>query len=130
MTKASLFGFNPPFIGGSEKVLSRQVDDRLIKNDVLQLLLTVPGERVHRPDFGVNLRNFVFEQLTSTDLDMLNLEISDKLARYEQRINVLSLVLEPDEENSGLVINLVFSLVSDPRKKINITKFIAGIQNG
>jgi hypothetical protein len=50
------FGFNPPFIGGQQKVMSRQEDLRLIKNDLLQLLLTVPGERVHRPTFGSPIR--------------------------------------------------------------------------
>lgn len=128
--KAILYGFNPPFIGGPEKVMSRQEDDKLIKNDVLQLLLTVPGERVHRPDWGVNLRNFVFEQLDSGDLLSLRQEILDKIARYEQRIIVISLDLIPDEENNGLTIQLVFSLVTDPRKRIDVVKFIAGVQNG
>lgn len=130
MTKAKLFGFNPPFIGGPEKVLSRQVDDKLIRNDILQLLMTVPGERVHRPNWGVNLRSFVFEQLTEADISSLRLEILEKIAVYETRINVLSLGLIPDEDNAGLVVQLVFSLVSDPRKKINVTKFFAGVQNG
>lgn len=130
MTKALLYGFNPPFIGGPEKVMSRQEDDKLIRNDVLQLLLTVPGERVHRPNWGVNLRNFVFEQLDAGDIVTLRQEILDKIASYEQRITVISLDLYPDEENNGLTIQLVFSLVTDPRKRIDVVKFIAGVQNG
>ena len=130
MRKANLYGFNPPFIGGPEKVMSRQEDDKLIKNDILQLLLTVPGERVHRPNWGVNLRNFVFEQLTDTDLMILKDEVIEKIATYEQRIIVRSLVIEPDEVNLGITVQLVFSLVTDPRKTINLVKFIEGMQDG
>lgn len=130
MTKATIFGFNPPFIGGPEKVMSRQEDDKIIKNDLLQLLMTVPGERVHRPEYGVGLRNFVFEQLTTSDLDILRSEIIEKISIYEPRVNILSLKLIPDEENNGVVVELIFSLVSDPATRIDIVKFFAGASNG
>ena len=56
---ATYFGQNPPFVGGAEKVLSRQEDIRLIKNDILQLIMTSPGERVHRPNFGTAVRETI-----------------------------------------------------------------------
>jgi phage baseplate assembly protein W len=130
MSKALAFGFNPPFFGGQEKVLSRQEDERLIKNDILQLLLTVPGERVHRPNFGVNLRNFVFEALTDQDLLILEQEITAKLRTYEDRVTLENLELIPDENNYGLNVKLVTKLRSDPRIYITVERFFKDLNNG
>lgn len=118
------FGFNPPFVGGQQKYLSRQEDERLIKNDILQLLLTIPGERVMRPDFGVNLRNVVFEQLDDITLDSLRDDIISAINLNEPRINLLSLSLIPDAENNGLTINFAFNLRADPSATLNFEQFI------
>jgi len=82
------FGFNAPFIDGGGRILPRQENERLIKNDLLQLLFTVPGERVMSPDFGVNLRNFPFEQLDEESLASIEQEIRDKIIRFEPRVLV------------------------------------------
>lgn len=127
-TKASFYGFNPPFLGGPQNILSRQEDERLIKNDILQLLLTIPGERVMRPDYGVNLRNFVFENLVSSDLSLLRSHIIEQLGAYEPRVNVTSIDLVPDYDRNGLQIKIVVTLKKDPNKQLSIQQFINGIQ--
>ena len=121
---ATFFGYNPPFFGGSQNVLSRQEDDRLIKNDILQLLLTVPGERVMRPDFGVNLRNFVFEQLTQTDLISLQDSIEEEIAAQEPRVIVNSVELTPNADNNRLKVQIIVTLRKDPKKQLTIEQFI------
>lgn len=127
-SRAIYYGFNPPFIGGSQNVLSRQEDDRLIKNDILQLLLTVPGERVMRPAFGVNLRNFVFENLISSDLSTLKSEIEEKIRIYEPRVDVDYVDLIPDPDTNGLQIKIIVTMKKDPKKQLSIEQFIRGIQ--
>jgi phage baseplate assembly protein W len=121
---ATFYGFNPPFIGGPEGVLSRQEDDRLIKNDLLQLLLTVPGERVNRPDFGVNLRNFVFEDSTPQSLSMLASEVKSAVLRQEPRVNILDLQIISDPDTNQIKISLAFNLKIDPTRVINLEQFL------
>jgi phage baseplate assembly protein W len=121
---ATFYGFNPPFIGGPEGVLSRQEDDRLIKNDLLQLLLTVPGERVNRPDFGVNLRNFVFEDATPQSLSMLASEVKSAVLRQEPRVNILDLQIISDPDTNQIKISLAFNLKIDPTRVINLEQFL------
>lgn len=121
---STYYGFNPPFVGGQAKYFSRQEDERLVKNDILQLLLTIPGERVMRPTFGVNLRNFVFENSTDLDLSNLRSEILESLAREEPRVTVLSLNMTPKNDQNYLVINLVFTLKIDPSNRINFDTLI------
>jgi len=121
---ATFYGFNPPFIGGPEGVMSRQEDERLIKNDLLQLLFTVPGERVNRPDFGVNLRNFVFEDSSPVSLDALANDVRIAVQNQEPRVNILQLNISSDPDTNKIKLNLAFNLISDPTRVINLEQFL------
>lgn len=123
-----LYGFNPPFYGGPNAVLSRQEDEQLLKNDILQLLLTVPGERVFRPAFGTRLRTAVFDQLDNTTLNYLETDIRNAIARYEPRIILKTLRITPDNDNQNRVnIFLEASVVASPGTIITIDTAIAGL---
>lgn len=122
---AVYYGMNPPFFGGAQNILSRQEDERLIKNDILQLLLTIPGERVMRAEFGVNLRNIVFEQFDDR-LISLDSEIRIALARYEPRIIVHDVILESDKDSHKLYVKIVGSLKIDPNRIITVETFVNG----
>lgn len=124
-TKSVYYGFNPPFIGGSQNILSRQEDDRLIRNDILQLLLTVPGERVMRPTFGVELRSFVFEQATDVDISVLQSNIARAITEHEQRVTVEAVDIERDDERNGINIKVVVRLKKDLRKVLTVEHFLA-----
>lgn len=124
--KAMFYGFNPPFIGGSQKVMSRQEDEKLIKNDILQLLLTVPGERVMRPDFGVDLRNFVFENGDDDALEALRSRIAVQVEQNDRRVRVVRLDLEKNEQFNAIKIKLVVNLKNNPKGEILIETLLRG----
>jgi len=112
------FGYGPPFVGGQEAVMSRQVDDRLIKNDLLQLLLTAFGERVMRPSFGTPIRTTVFENLTASQLAALQDQITQIITEYEPRVVVASVKVEMTDTNT-LTIKVYGSLNLDINSIIN-----------
>jgi phage baseplate assembly protein W len=129
--KANYYGFNPPFFGGAAGVLSRQENEKLIKNDILQLLLTLPGERVMMPGFGTQLRAVIFEQLDQVTLDILNVGILGAIGQYEPRIKVESLQIKPDFDRHGVTVRLAFSLYTQPTDIISLDTFISnGDNNG
>lgn len=107
------FGPNFPFVTNTS-VFGRQSGERIIKNDLLQLLLTIPGERVGRPTFGTALRSFTFEQLTSNDIYDLKNNIKYSIAKFEPRVSVEELLLDPDPDENLLRIRLVVSLKDNP----------------
>lgn len=108
---AIYFGFNPPFLSAVQTgvntsatspepnkyggLMPRQEDIRLVKNDVLQLLLTVPGERVQRPGFGTRLRSTVFEPMTDETLDDLRSSILYAIKQNEPRLINVDVQLTP-----------------------------------
>lgn len=119
---AVYFGFNPPFIGGPENVLSRQEDDQIIKNDLMQLIMTVPGERVHRPSFGTPLRSFLFEQATQVDLDILRSQMIEAITANEERVRIEHLELIQQGDGHTIKFQLTVSLIKDPKRQIALSR--------
>jgi phage baseplate assembly protein W len=119
---AKYFGYNPPFIGGQQNVLSRQEDVQLIRNDLLQLLLTSPGDRVHRPEFGTPIRQMLFENVSPSDLEVLRSDLVGIIQRQEPRIIVQALNIIPQLNSNAFRIHLVAVLRDDPRVNISIDR--------
>jgi phage baseplate assembly protein W len=100
----SYYGYNAPFVGGKQGFLSQQVDEQLIRNDLLQLLLTAPGERVMRPDFGAGIRPFLFEGIDNASVLALQENIKQTIEQYENRVNVSSVTIAADPDNNLIKI--------------------------
>ena len=68
-----------------------------VKSNLINVLLTEPGERVNLPDFGVGLKNLLFE----TTIDTANLEarIDNQVQIYIPEITLISAETDfsPDE---------------------------------
>jgi len=109
-------GFNPPIFGGQQNILSRQSGERLIKNDLLQLLLTSPGERVMRPDFGTIIKESLFEPIDSVTLRDIEKDVNNKIRTFEPRVSATANVALDADNNtlritvSGIVLERPNSL--------------------
>jgi len=57
--------------------------DDAIKSDLIHLLLTTPGGRLYLPEFGTNLRKFVFEPNDTTLREDIKAEIDQIDAEAE-----------------------------------------------
>jgi len=119
-TQPRFFGFNPPFIGGVQNVMSRQVDERLIKNDLLQLIMTLPGERVYRPGFGTPLRAVVFDTVSDDDLVGLSQEIKTAIEKYEDRVKVDNIACTSKDEGQSITVRVDVSLTNQPLIKYSV----------
>ena len=113
MSVPRFFGFNPPFFGGSQNILSRQEDERLIRNDMLQLLLTAPGERVMRPNFGTIIRSSLFEPMDTLQIDALKANIRAQIVKFESRVLVSDIVITQDIEGNTITIKIFGTFVLD-----------------
>jgi hypothetical protein len=121
---ARYVGYNPPFVGGPQKIMGQQQDTRLIANDVLQNLLILKGELPFRPGYGVNLRNFTFEAMTSNSIDTLRDEIGFQITQNDPRLIVKSLILVPDPDAATLEITVIVGLKEDPDRNIEVKRLI------
>lgn len=73
--------------------------DEDVRQAILIILGTDPGERVMRPDFGAGLSAFVFEPMTPATLESLRRRVQDALIDWEPRIDVEQVLVTavPDE---------------------------------
>ena len=77
--------------------LTKNIKDNT-KQNVKMLFLTAPGERIMFPDYGVGLRNFLFEN--SPELEIRN-RIRSQVQRYlANRITIIELNIEKGRVNS------------------------------
>lgn len=115
---ARYFGFNPPFLVNG-RILDYQEDDRLIKNDLIQLILTSPGERVMRPGFGTNVRKTLFNGITTGSMTSLRSNILEAIAKYEPRVTVNNLVILSNPEENKITIQIEAALNLEQNRELN-----------
>lgn len=70
-----------------------------IRQSILIILETAPGERVMRPNFGCGIHELVFTAVDSTAIQRIRSMVEEALLRFEARIDVLG--VEVDESATG-----------------------------
>lgn len=113
------FGYNFPFYSDTT-VLPQQVNERLIKNDILQLLLTSFGERVKRPSFGTPVRRSSFEPLDDITINRLRNGIEEALAIYEPRVIFKDIIINTTPDNYLMSITVLAALKREPNRVLEI----------
>jgi len=78
-----------------------------IKQNYKNLVLTMPGERVMIPDFGVGLYGFLFENVNDRRMDELMVRITEQTQRYMPMVNLISVDFVTSDEDPTLAFNEV-----------------------
>lgn len=93
-----------------------------IKSNLINLLLTSPGERYHQPNYGVGLREILFEQNTTVNerISTLKSKIDQNISFHLPQVRVEDLnVSTLDKE---LLINITYRVLLDnDTNEISIT---------
>lgn len=106
---AKWYGVNFPFykgntlLGVTSKVAPRQEDARLLKNDLLQGILTSNGERLFRPQFGGNIYNTLWEMNDVVARNELERSISEHIIRFHPAIRLKSVNISDDLVNPNMM---------------------------
>ena len=108
-----------PFVS-SAGILPLQADERLVKNDLLILLQTVPGQRVMRPDFGTPINAYPFEMSDHDSLDNLRNVIVSAIKGNEPRILLRNVIVSESAVANVLNITIVASMTTSPNKLFEI----------
>lgn len=113
------FGYNFPFMT-PDTVLAPQSGLRIIKNDLKQLLLTSPGERVMRPNYGTGIRQFTFEQLTDESIDNIRDEIRRAVFIFEKRVRLTDVLINSVPDRNLIEITVLATLSTDPNIELSV----------
>lgn len=104
-------GVNIPFTGPAVFISNYQTKDA-IKNNLINFFLTNPGERPLNPLFGGGLRAFIFEQITTDNLDFLREDINLKLENYFPNIQVEDLIITGQDDINQITVTLKYSVIN------------------
>jgi phage baseplate assembly protein W len=99
-----------PFrIGSDGRAAAPLSDADQVRDEILQLLLTNPGERLFLPDFGGGVRKLVFEPASDVLLSMVKARITNALARWlGQQLTVEFIDVTFDDATALLEVSLKY----------------------
>ena len=78
-----------------------------VRQNFKNLVLTAPGERVMDPQFGVGLRNFLFEQMNDTLFTKISERIREQIRSYMPFVFVEHITFDTMETQEGIGPNEV-----------------------
>jgi len=81
-----------------------------VKSNLINLLLTEPGERINEPNFGVGLKGLLFEQ--NPDIEILKEKINTQIEFYIPLISLsdVNVNFEDNEYSLYIIISYSFNL--------------------
>jgi phage baseplate assembly protein W len=113
MTGRSFIGSGwrfPVGIAHGEAALAQEEED--VRQAIVLILSTAPGERVMRPDFGCGIHDLVFSLNNNARAGEVRFLVEDSLRRWEPRIDVIEVSAVPDRANARLLIHVDYRLKS------------------
>jgi len=83
-----------------------------IRNNLLNFFLTNKTERYLNNQFGANLRAFIFEQITSNNLNFLKEDIQTLIAQYFTNIRIDSLNINQQPDYNEITVELKYAIIN------------------
>ena len=90
---------------GTVKMVSGEED---IVQSLEIILSTYPAERIMQPDFGCELSQFLFEEISRGTITAIRGIISDALLYHEPRIDVENININESEKDGLLLISITY----------------------
>jgi phage baseplate assembly protein W len=81
-----------------------------IKSNLVNLLLTSIGERVMNPNFGCELKRFVFEGINENNISDLKISINNSISLYIPEITVSSIDVISNKDSNLIDITVSYVL--------------------
>lgn len=87
------------------------------------LLLTNSGERIMQPEFGANIRAFLFQNMTEDALDVLKSNIESAFSRWLPYVGISKLETIPNDSRNTVFINMEIYLIGNDldRRSLQLT---------
>tara|TARA_Y100000034_G_scaffold104320_1_gene130774 strand:- start:375 stop:806 length:432 start_codon:yes stop_codon:yes gene_type:complete len=93
-----------------------------LKSNLINWFLTNKGERILNPNFGANLRAYIFEAINTNTFDVLEMKIKEDINNYFPMVNIQDLqVLGSEEFQRVKIILTYFSIDSNNPDTVDLT---------
>jgi len=87
-----------------------------VRQSILLILETSPGERLMRPAFGCGLRRYLMQPNNTATRALIRHDVERGLAQAEPRIKLDEVRVEPGNDPSLVLISVSYAHVRDGRR--------------
>ena len=94
------------------KDIQGSYDMDAIKNSIKNIFLTSPGQKILSPEFGINLRRFIFEPATNFTAYRIKADILNNLPNMEPRVELQEVTVIPIPDEHEFYITLQINVPS------------------
>ncbi len=116
MARESFINIRFPFLDSKKGLFldMTQQSKRAIKSDLMHLLLTNKGERLYQPEFGTDLKKFLFEPNIVTVQANIRDEIQKAIDKYIPNLIVDKLEVNPiDGQEHSVIVKLEYTVTNN-----------------
>lgn len=85
------------------------VNSKAIKNSIYNILSTMPGQKILNPEFGLNLTQWLFTNLSETNASLIKFNITRQINKYEPRVTLTNVIVTPNYEEQQYNIVIQFN---------------------
>lgn len=78
-----------------------------IKNSISNLFNTIPGQKLLSPNYGLSLKQYLFEPVTTSTANMIGETILNGITRFEPRVVVDKIKVSGNSDDKQYTITLI-----------------------
>ena len=86
-------------------------NDTAIARSIRNLIFTVPGERFFNQDLGSKVSQILFDTVDEISASAIRDEIEETIIKYEPRVKLKDIKVEPDYDNYTFDVTIVYDIV-------------------
>ncbi len=109
----------PPTFDNTTHTVEMVSDEEDIQESLQILLSTRKGERIMLPDYGCNLDEMVFENMTTTFKTYLSEMIKNAILFYEARIDANSITIDDSGSTNGVILIIIDYTIRTTNSRFN-----------
>jgi Bacteriophage baseplate protein W len=93
----------------ADGVIAEAIYEEDIRQAIRIIIFTNRGERLMRPDFGAGLNEFIFANVNTTTMALVETRVRESLITFEPRIDVEDVNVTADaSERNKLLVDLTY----------------------
>ena len=109
----------PPRVGGDGR-LYWSAGEQNVRESIRIILLTEPGERLMRPDFGCEIHSLVFAQNNTGTAGLARFYVEEALTRWEPRIDLLEVEVHGSPQNPAELLIGIEYVIKETDSRFNM----------
>ena len=94
------------------KDVQASFDENAIRNSITNIFLTAPGQKILSPEFGLDLRRYLFEPISDFNAFAIKDDIDNRLPIMEPRVEVENVEVVSLPDDNEYIISLQINIPS------------------